>query len=356
MGERVTDLPRGVAILGAGAIGSLIAVRLLRGRVPVTLVDSPEVARTIREHGLVYERAHRPRLVLRDLDAISDWEELDRTEVANIGLVISTLKAGETARAAASLEGHVPLEAPLLLLQEGVGGFEAARDHAGGRPLLAGATTLGAGQPRAGVVRGVGRPGGVAVAPITAPEPVVRWVAGLLESGLRTRVCGDYRAMAWSRLVLGLPGNAVPAIVDRPPRQVLADAALFRLEVAALREALAVMRALAVAPVGLPGFPVPAMAWAVDRLPLSILRRLLRHLTMSSADGERSSLRGELETGERECGVEYLNGAVVRAGLALGVATPANALIYRTLTAMAQGTIPRDAYARNPHGLLAPTR
>lgn len=355
MAERVPDLPRGVAILGAGATGSLIAARLLRGRVPVTLVDSPEVVQTIREHGLVYERARRPRTVLRDLDAISGWEELDRTEVANIGLVISTFKAGETARAITGLDGHVPPEVPLLLLQEGVGGFEAARDHAGGRPLLAGVTTLAAAQHRPGVVRGVGRAGGMAVASITTPEPVVGWVAGLLEGGLRTRVYRDYLPMAWSRLLLGLPGNAVPAIVDRPPRQVLADPALCRLEVAALREALAVMRALAIAPVGLPGFPVPAMAWSVDRLPLGVLRRLLPRLIIGTAC-EQSPLRSELEAGERECGVEYLNGAVVRAGLALGVAAPANALIYRTLTAMAQGTIPRDAYARNPHGLLAPTR
>jgi hypothetical protein len=51
-----------------------------------------------------------------------------------------------------------------------------------------------------------------------------------------------------------------------------------------------------------------------------------------------------------------LNGAVVRGGRELGVPVPANALIHRTLTAMMQGTIPRQAYAANPHGLLAPLR
>ncbi|MCL6431863.1 MAG: hypothetical protein K6V36_13545 [Anaerolineae bacterium] len=357
MAERVPDLPRGVAVLGAGAIGSLIAARLLRGKVPVTLVDSPEVAQTIREQGLVYERPLRPTVVLRDLEAVSRWEELDRTEVANIGLVISTARGGDTATAIASLDRHVPPEVPLLLLQEGIGGTEGARDHADGRPLLAGAVTLAARQPGPGVVCGMGGRGGLAVASVTASEPLLHWAAGLLAgSGLRTRVYRDHRAMAWSSLVLGLPGNAVPAIVGLPPQQVLADAAFCRLEIAALREALAVMRALSITPVGLPGFPVPAMAWGVTRLPLNILRRLLPRLVRGRGEQDRSSLRIELEGGALETGVEYLNGAVVRAGLALGVPVPANALIYRTLTAMAQGTIPRDAYTRNPYGLLAPTR
>ncbi|MDI7276879.1 MAG: ketopantoate reductase C-terminal domain-containing protein, partial [Anaerolineae bacterium] len=212
-------------------------------------------------------------------------------------------------------------------------------------------------QPQPGVVRALGRRGGIALAPVTATPGLVRWAASLLaDAGLHTRVCADYRGIAWSKLVLKLLGNAVPAIVDLPPRRVLADLALCRLEVAAVREALAVMRALAVAPVRLPGLPVPALAWGLERLPLSILHRLLPHVVSSGRAGEATSLQADLEVGRRESEVEYLNGAVVRAGLALGVAVPANALIYRTLAAMVEGTIPRDAYARNPHGLLAPTR
>ena len=92
MADRVPDLPRGVAILGAGAIGSLIAARVLMRRVPVTLVGRPEDMRAVRERGLIYHRPRWRSVVLRDLDAVSNWGELERTEIANIGLVILTTR------------------------------------------------------------------------------------------------------------------------------------------------------------------------------------------------------------------------------------------------------------------------
>jgi len=94
----------------------------------------------------------------------------------------------------------------------------------------------------------------------------------------------------------------------------------------------------------------------MERLPLSLLHRLLPRAVGRGRAGKQPSLQADLDRGRRASEVHYLNGAVVRAGLELGVAVPANALIYRTLSAMLEGMIPRDAYAANPHSLLAPLR
>ena len=211
-----------------------------------------------------------------DLDAITHWDELTPAEIANVGLVLLTTKVHDTEAAAAGLAGHVPAEVPLLVLQNGVGGAELARAKVGRRPLLAGVTTLIASQPRPGVVRSLSRRGGVGIAPVQASVETVAQVASLFgAAGLPTQVYADYRAMTWSKLLLNMLGNAVPAIVNLPPERVLRDLALCRLEIAAFREALAVLRTLGLAPVGLPGYPVPLYAWAIDRLPVPILHRLL---------------------------------------------------------------------------------
>ncbi len=352
-----SELPRGVAILGAGAIGSLLGARLLKARIPVTLIGRPAAMQAVREQGLIYEQPLHRAAWLRDLEAVSAWSDLDPTEIANVGLIVLTTKVHDTEAALAGLQGRVPPQVPLLVLQNGVGGVDLASRLIGSRPLLAGVTTLIAAQPRPGAVRSMSRRGGLGIAPVTAPaETLLRVAHQFAQGGFPTQVYSDYRAMAWSKLLLNILGNAVPAIVSLPPRQVFADLALCRLEVAAFREALAVMRALGLAPVSLPAYPVPLLARGIYGLPLPILHRLLPRLVGGGRAGKTPSLQLDLERGRRESEVEYLNGAVVRAGMELGVPVPANALIYRTLSAMVEGTIPRDAYTANPHSLLAPLR
>ena len=351
------DLPQRVAVIGTSAVGSLMAARLANAGVPVVLIARPAQVRAVRTQGLRFQQPWRRQLVLRSLRAAAGWGELGEEEIAAIELAVLTSRVHDTQAAVASLAAVLAPAVPLVVLQAGVGGVEIARAQAGQRPLLAAVATLAASQPRPGVVRCLSYRGGLGLAPVQAPEQVASRVQRLFaSSGLATRVYPDYRAMAWSNLLLNMLGNAVPAIVDRAPARVFRDLALCRLELAAFREALAVMRALGIAPVALPGYPVPALALALGRLPVPILHRLLPRLAGSGRTGRQVSLRADLERRRGPSEVEYLNGAVVRAGRELGVPVPANALIHRTLTAMMQGTIPRLAYADNPHGLLAPLR
>jgi len=346
-----------VVIVGAGAMGSLVGARLAQAGVPVTLLGRPEPMRAVQERGLVLERHWRRPLVLRGLRAAAGWGELAAEEIDAIGLAILTTKVHDTQLAVADLAAELAPQVPLVVLQNGVGGAEIARAEIGSRPLLAAVSTMVASQPRPGVVRSWSPRGGLGLAPAQAPAKLLFHTARLLaSSGLPVQTYAGYRAMAWSKLLLNILGNAVPAVVSRSPERVFGDLPLCRLELAAFREALAVMRALGLEPVRLSGYPVPAVAWAIGRLPVPILHRFLPRLVGGGRAGKKPSLQMDLERGRRASEVEFLNGAVVRAGRELGVPVPANALIHRTLAAMAQGTIPRDAYAGNPHGLLAPLR
>ena len=81
--------------------------------------------------------------------------------------------------------------------------------------------------------------------------------------------------MKWTKLLLNIQANAIPAILDMAPDDVYAHPALFVLERAAFREALAVMRALHLRVVSFPNYPVPLLAWAMQHLPTVLLRPLL---------------------------------------------------------------------------------
>ena len=50
--------------------------------------------------------------------------------------------------------------------------------------------------------------------------------------------------------------------------------------------------------------------------------------------------------------MDWLNGAVVRAGQRLGIPTPLNKLLTDTLLALTHGELPLETYARQPEKFL----
>jgi 2-dehydropantoate 2-reductase len=60
----------------------------------------------------------------------------------------------------------------------------------------------------------------------------------------------------------------------------------------------------------------------------------------------------DLHGGGGKSEVDFLNGAVVRAGEALGIDTPANRFLRDTLLALTEGKMPLDTFRRKPEELL----
>jgi 2-dehydropantoate 2-reductase len=60
----------------------------------------------------------------------------------------------------------------------------------------------------------------------------------------------------------------------------------------------------------------------------------------------------DLHSGRGKSEVDYLHGAVVRAGEKAGVPTPVNKVLTETLLALTAGKIPLEAFAHQPEKLL----
>jgi 2-dehydropantoate 2-reductase len=142
--------------------------------------------------------------------------------------------------------------------------------------------------------------------------------------------------MKWSKLLTNLLANATSAILNLTPAQIFADARLFRVEMAQLNEALAVMRALNAAPVDLPGVPVRLLAFGT-RLPAFVARPLMQRAVGSGRGAKMPSFHIDLYSGRGRSEVAYLNGAVWRHGTQLGVPTPVNQMLTETLLALTSG-------------------
>ena len=136
------------------------------------------------------------------------------------------------------------------------------------------------------------------------------------------------------------------------PAQIFNHPGLFRMEIAQLREILAVMKTHAFQVINLPGVPVKALTFAVSKLPLGIARLILQRAIGGGRGGKMPSFHIDLHSGRGNSEVDYLNGAVVRYGDEVGTPTPVNHLLNQTLMALTLGEEPLERYAHKPEALL----
>lgn len=171
-------------------------------------------------------------------------------------------------------------------------------------------------------------------------------------AGLRTATLPDARAMKWSKLVANLVGNATSAILDLDPGEVYADRHLFGVERRQLSEALAVMHALGLRPVALPGADIRLLVLAV-RAPAGAAWAVLRRVVGGARGGKMPSLRGHIRAGGGPSEARWLNGAVADNGRRAGVPTPVNERLAALVDEVASDDARRAWFAGRPDRLLA---
>jgi len=104
--------------------------------------------------------------------------------------------------------------------------------------------------------------------------------------------------------------------------------------------------------VDLPGTPVRALAFAT-KLPLWLSKPLLGRAAGAGRGGKMPSFHIDLHSGRGKSEVEYLHGAVVRAGQKFNVPTPVNKALTETLVALTNKEIPLEEFAHRPENLLS---
>jgi len=311
-------------VVGGGAVGSLLAWALAEGGAAVTLVRRRAPGAGLER--LTVAGPGRSRSTA-DLAIAPSADALD-TEP---DVIVLAVKVFDVAEAAASLPTFA--SATLLTVQNGFGSEDAVRAVRPRDLLVAGSLTAAVDLQSDGTVRWLRR-GGIGLASVldggasSAVNDDVRGVARDLatafgHAGLSSRVYPDWRAMKWSKLIANLVGNATSALVDRSPASIYADPRLFEIEREQLLEAFAVVRGLGLRPVSLPGADVTRLELALA-LPAPVARTILGVAVGGGRGGKDPSLRLAFAARSETTEVQWLNGAVVRSGEALGIATPVN--------------------------------
>lgn len=279
-----------IGVVGAGALGTLLATRLARGGHAVRVAVRSE------------SRRDALRREVHGLAAV----ECEPSVLRGVTMLFLCVKAYDT-RAAA--DGLAPIfrdaaQSPgLCSLQNGWDHMEALEEALPGVPLVAGATALGA-YFDSGEALHASVDGATSVAPWGATER--RWAeyaATVLESaGIHADAMGEAKQILWRKLCLNAAVNPLTALLDCMNGDLLERPALLRIAGAAAGEAARAGTRLGRLPVGFD--------------PAPLLDGILR-----DTRANRSSMAEDLARGRRT-EADAILGAAGRAGREAGEPTP----------------------------------
>jgi 2-dehydropantoate 2-reductase len=340
---------------GAGAIGTYIGGSLALAGEQLVFLEQPAVVAELRSRGMRLDLSLDDHRKLKEASVLApgafvvaaSLEEALRYGPYDIALF--ALKSFDTASAIESMQPFAERLPPVWCLSNGVDNEPALAKLLGTDKVIAGTVTSAIARRGPGDIvlerlRGVG---------VASTHPLSnRLVTAAKAAFLNPRPYSNASAMKWSKLLTNLIANPTSAILDMTASQVFANPRLYRLEVAMLRECLAVMQAQGLPVVDLPGTPARALAFAT-RLPLWLSKPLLSRAAGSGRGGKMPSFHIDLHSGRGKSEVEFLHGAVVRAGEQFGVPTPVNKILTETLMALTRKDIPLEEYEHRPEKLLA---
>lgn len=316
-----------IAVLGTGALGSLLAARLARGTAPtptpggadsgaetdsgagadVTIAGTWRAAlEAIREQGILVEADGAPWTV--GLRAVQR-EQLGSGADADFDLVVVLVKSWQSAAVAPAAARAAGDRGLVLTLQNGLGNDDALTAHVERRRLALGVTTLGATLLAPGRVRW----GGAGATRIALPPGdgtdrprVRRALRAFAAAGLALRLVDDAEPARWGKLAVSCAINPLTALAGAPNGWLLETPA---------RRAL-----------------VAAIAAEVARLATARGIRLEQDpaehaLAVARATAtNRSSMLQDVLSG-RQTEIDALCGAVVKAAERCSVAMPLNRLL-----------------------------
>jgi 2-dehydropantoate 2-reductase len=290
-------------ILGAGSIGCLFTAHLARAGLPHTLLlrDQPTADALHRRGGITLEQNGHCETIAVAAESVSAASPISR-------LLLCT-KAQQSAIAFAAIAHRLAADATVLLLQNGMGVYEALQPERPRLTWLQGLSTEGAWQRQRFHVVHAGR-GETVIGAFDSSHQAQAWriVQHWRSTGLAMNAVADIRRRQWLKLAVNSVINPLTAL-HRCRNGELLTLANIGEQVQTLCAELAAVAA------------TDGQSFSAAELAASVFE------VMHSTAANRSSMLQDIEAG-RETEIDFINGYVVQKGDASGIDCPAHRALW----------------------------
>lgn len=301
-----------IAIIGSGAMGSLFGGMLALTGHEVWLYDiwKDHMDKVAKDGLIIVSTAGETTVRLR---ATTDSRKIRGAELAIV--FVKAIATREAAEIASTLMGP---ESVVLTLQNGYGNAEQLAEIVGPDRVIAGVTSHGATMLGPGRIKHAGS-GETHIGELKCGinERIRRIAALMTDAGIATTVEHDVSSLIWGKLLVNVGINAITAITGLKNGQLNDYEETRELMRLAVEEAEQVARAGGVT------------------LPYTDSFAKVAVVAQATAEN-RSSMLQDMSN-HRLTEIDVINGAVVKEGKRLGVATPVNRVLTLMVHALEKG-------------------
>ena len=285
-----------VAVMGAGAVGCFFGGMLARAGHDVVLIGRQQHVDAVKQGGL-----HMDTKMFDEQVPMGASTEPDA--VAGADVVLFCVKSTDTESAGQQILPFLAPDALVLCLQNGVDNADRLRTVIRNHEVAAAVVYVATEMAGPGHLKHHGR-GELVIEPATRSEAVAQ---ALIAADVPTEISDNVRGSLWAKLILNCAYNAMSAIGRMPYGELVKGQGVTDVMRNVVDECLAVAKA--------DGVTVPG---DVD----AAVRRIAETMPGQFSSTAQDVMRG------KKSEIDYLNGIVVRRGEALGVATPANQVLW----------------------------
>jgi 2-dehydropantoate 2-reductase len=304
-----------IAVVGAGAIGNLLAALWARAEEDVTLVVRPNRVEALRASGL------------RASGIAGDFHVLPKVAAevpAGTHYAVFTMKTQDLEDAVRGLSSSLGA-ATVVTTQNGVRAREIVLVQRGVEPITA-TLLLNSSTLEPGTVR-YNHAGDTVLGAVdhekrhTLPE-----LKRLFELVAPVYVTDRIESAMWSKLVINAMTNSLQALTNKPLNECARDPVISDFAVAQLKESFGVVRAAGIPLINMPGAPMKLFSRLLS-LPSFVGKAILRKNLGREEQATLMTSTVQSLLRKQPTEIDYLNGEFVRLGDKINFPVPINRAI-----------------------------
>jgi len=303
-----------IAILGAGAIGSLFGALLWESGEDVVLIGRKRHVDAIRSRGLKVSGISGERIVKPK--AVTTTQE-----VGKVDLIIISVKSYDTKQAAKEALNMIHHNTVVLTIQNGLGNIEKLCEIIGEKHVVGGVTMQGSTLVKPGEIYHAGK-GPTIIGELNGEitNRIKRIAETFNKAKIETQITQNIWGVLWDKLIINVGINALTAITRMKNGELLKIPEIRDIMIEAVKEAVNVAKAL--------------------NIKLEIKDHVRKVIEVAEATANnKSSMLQDIEKGKRT-EIDYINGAIVKLGKKLKIKTPVNKTLTAIVKAIFQFPLP----------------
>ena len=305
-----------IAVIGAGAIGGVVAAYLKKAGEDVILIGRATQADVINAKGLTIKGARGTETI-----KVSTLTRLDKP----YDLVIFAVKTQDIEEAFSYNSEFLEQGGLVLTTQNGVQADNILSGHVERERQLSSIVMFGATYTSLGVIIFNFEGDWIIGRPLMPLDPATHTIAKVLGKAFKMKTSTDIMGQKYLKLFVNF-NNCIPALIGKSMQETFSDIDLCRLSIMLLKEGVDIVNQANIELVSLPDFPKERIL-ALVKMPMEQAAGIInKTLTTLSKEPLYGSILQSIMRGKRS-EIDFINGEVVHLGNHLKPPVPLNSRV-----------------------------